>query len=103
MPHPAGQGQGEEKPEYRQAGYDEHGDGEARAVSDEAEQRRPGTAEPDGETHRDTGRESDASGQVLLSHYDGDAESTHGRRPDDDEYHHARVGAGEREAEDQGP
>ena len=46
------------------------------------------------------GREPDASGQVLLSHYDGYPESPHRSRPNQHEQRHAEEGTGEREAED---
>ena len=57
----AGQGQGEDETGQGQYGYDEHREGEAGVIRDEAEQRRPDSAEPDGEPHRYAGREPDTS------------------------------------------
>ena len=96
----AGQGQGEHETGQGQYGYDEHRKGEAGVIRDETEQRRADTAEPDGEPHRYAGGESDAPWQVFLSHNDGNAESPHGGRPDEDKQRHAESGTGEREAED---
>src|SRR5215213_11024938 len=98
----AGEAQGKDKPGQWQYGYNEHRQGEAGVIRDETEQRSPDTAEPDGEPHRNAGREPDASGQVLLSHNDGNPESPHRGRPNQHEQPHAEEGTGECEAEDQG-
>ena len=97
---PRGRVRARSEPGYGQDGYDEHREGEAGVIRDEAEQRRPDAAEPDGEPHRDAGREPDASWQILLSHNDRNAECPHGGRPDEDEQRHAEEGTGEREAVD---
>src|SRR5215211_5005475 len=96
----AGEAQGKDEPGQGQYGYNKHRQGEAGVVRDEAEHRSPDTAEPDGEPHRNAGREPDASGQVLLSHYDGYPESPYRSRPNQHEQRHAEEGTGEREAED---
>src|SRR5918997_5426448 len=97
----ARQGEGEEKTEHRQCGYDQHRDREPRSIGEEAEHGGADPAEADREPHSDAGSEPYAPGEVLLAHDHGDAEGPDGGRADEREQEHSWEGTREREAVDQ--